>query len=83
MEMVLIGGLISASLTIIGLLFKEFNRKINCKVNRELCDERSGAIASQLERQEQILLRNEQRLIRIESKIAYLHGEMKNELDHD
>jgi len=83
METVLIGGLISTSLAIIGLLFKEFNRKINVKVNQELCDERSSGIASQLGRQEEILLRNEQRLIRIEQKIAYLNGRTTSGPGHD
>jgi len=83
METVLIGGLVSLTLAIIGLLFKEFNRKINCKVNQELCDERSSRIYTHLEKQEQLLLRNEQSLLRIEKKIAYLNGEMKHELNHD
>jgi len=79
MEMALIGGLVSASCAILGLLYKEVNRKINLKVNQELCNERSRGIAVQLEKQEKILLSNEQSLIRIEKKLAYLNGEMKND----
>lgn len=83
METILIGGLISAGCAISGLLWKEVNRKINGKVNQELCNERSKGITVQLQKQEQILLSNEQKLIRIENKLAYMNGERKNELDCD
>ena len=79
METLLIGGLISAGGAILGLLWKEVNRKINGKVNQELCNERSKGITIQLEKQEKILLSNEQKLIRIENKLAYMNGEMKND----
>jgi hypothetical protein len=83
METVLFGSLASLTLAIIGLLFKEFNRKLNCKVNRELCDERNRHVNDQLEKQEVILLRTEQAILRIEKKLAYLNGERKHEPDHD
>jgi hypothetical protein len=83
METMVIGGLASAGGAILGLLYKEVNRKINAKVNQELCEERSKGIAVQLGKQETILLSNEQRLIRIEKKLAYLNGEMKHEPNRD
>jgi len=79
METMLIGGLVSAGCAILGLLYKELNRKINEKVNQELCNERSRGITIQLEKQEKILLSNQQSLVRIEKKLAYLNGEMKND----
>jgi len=83
MESVLLGGFFTALLTILGLLFRDLNRKINGKVSRELCRERTHSLFSQLERQERILLRTEQRLIRIEKRLAYLNGERGNEPDFD
>jgi hypothetical protein len=79
METILIGGLLSAACAVLGLFWKEVNRKINCKVNQELCNERSRGIITQLERQEKILLSNEQSLVRIEKKLAYLNGERNGE----
>ena len=83
MENILMGGFISLTFAVIGLLWKETNRKINLKVNHELCDERSKGIALQLEKQEEILLRNEQRLIGIEKKMAYFNGERGNDFHLD
>jgi len=83
MESVLLGGFFTALFAILGLLFRDLNRKINGKVSRELCQERTRSLLSQLERQEKILLRTEQRLIRIEKRLAYLNGEQGNEPDFD
>jgi hypothetical protein len=83
MDAILMGAFVSATFAVIGLLWKEVNRKINGKVNQELCGERSHAISRQLLRQEEILLRAEQRLISIEKKVAYLNGERANAFDHN
>ena len=83
MDAYLFGGFFTALFALLGLLWRDLNKKLNGKVNRELCDERSHSIIHQLDRQEQILLRNEQRLIRIEKKLAYLNGERKNEPNFD
>jgi hypothetical protein len=83
MEAVFISGLISAALAAAGLFVRDLNRRLNGKVNGELCAERTGGISRQLEKQEAILLRNEQRLIGIEKKLAFQNGERNNEFDRD
>ncbi len=72
----------TGALAVLGLLWREMNKKVSHMVSRELCQERSDWITQQLEHQEQILLRTEQRLIRIEKKMAYQNGEAGNEFDH-
>lgn len=83
MESVWISVFFSFAFAVLGLLWRDLNRKLNGKVSAELCAERSAGIARQLEHQEEILLRTEQRLIRIEKKLAYLNGEVGNEFDHN
>jgi|GEM_PF-1400350 hypothetical protein len=83
MESVWINIVFSFSIAVLGLLWRELNKKVNNAVQRELCEERSSGIAHQLERQEEILLRTEQRLIGIEKKLAYLNGEVRNVFDRD
>jgi len=81
MESVWISVSFSAMIAVLGLLWRDLNRKLNGKVNAELCQERSAGIVHQLEHQEKILLRTEQRLIGMEKQLAYLYGEVGNELD--
>ena len=83
MESVWINIVFSFSIAVLGLLWRELNKKVSNAVQRELCEERSSGIARQLERQEEILLRTEQRLIGIEKKLAYLNGEVRNVFDRD
>lgn len=83
MESLWLSLFFSFLITILGLIWRDLNRKINSKVSSEFCQERSLRIFHQLEQQEKILLRTEQRLISIEKKLAYLNGERKNELARD
>ena len=83
MESVWISVFFSFTIAILGLLWRDLNRKINGRVSAELCGERSAGIARQLEHQEEILIRTEKRLIRIEKRLAYLNGEIGNEPDRD
>ena len=79
MEAVWTSAFFSVMLAILGLIWRDLSQKLNGKTSRELCDERSKNLLSQLEWQRGILIRNEQRLIRIEKRLAYLNGEKENE----
>ena len=83
MEAVWIDIFFTGALAVLGLLWRELNKKVNNAVSRELCSERSERIMHQLEHQEQLLLRAEERLIRIEKKLAYHNGEIGHEPDRD
>ncbi len=83
MESTWINLFFTCAIAVLGLLWRDLSRKLAEKVNIELCAERSAGITRQLEHQEEILIRTEQRMIRIEKKLAYQNGEAGHEFDRD